>query len=681
MKDRQKRLLRFLLTYDGVVRIEDLASTFSIGKRTVSRDLDLLESWLSLRGALLERKTNHGIQVITFGKTPEDLLEIVNTPNSYIENLSPEIRQKLCQLYLIFHNREIKISELSQTFFASDTTIWNDLNQIDVELAESGFTISRMKGVGIALAGDELSIRLQFLQVLTKLFSSHTIIPYLYNNIQDQKNTLELNQFRLLMKRIHFPETSDRIMNQISDIERSLGYHYTMSAEAVLYFYLQITLHRIKSGALLEHEQVELCHADYLSIGEIQLKRLLAGVFSGRIPAAEIQFFGLLLQVLEIGDVSDSQLQRLPLPIDPRVTDMVSEFISTFSLQDNTYYYLDDYGLRMLHVTITSLILRKQLKIPIWHGEWGSSYPRQWNSESKNHKVREDFMKNFSVELTQLDTETLLMQIYALAQAHTDPPKHKLRCLICCFEGIGLAIYLKTIIDKEYDELDVIEATAVYKIRQSYIEANKIDLIITTYPIENTSVPSVLISLPLNREMLTHQVLRTVESMKLTEKEEAIEQKTPATPKVGITNFSTIFGFLERFKIYSLDHSEDIRIIIQELSEAIGSDSAAIELLTEDFLLREELSPLFFEDYNVRLLHCKSKAVSEPYAGVIDFHDPTKSRMLFLIAPDPCPDPIRLLLSEITTSFLSDELFRKTVITGDLRDMQKHLLDVYKDFF
>ncbi|MDA3812086.1 MAG: HTH domain-containing protein [Spirochaetaceae bacterium] len=95
MKDRQKRILRFMLLNKGILQIDDLAEAFSIGRRTVSRDLDVLDKWLSLRGSRLERKQNHGIQVMIFGNDPQELLEVINKPDSFLETLSPSVRQKL----------------------------------------------------------------------------------------------------------------------------------------------------------------------------------------------------------------------------------------------------------------------------------------------------------------------------------------------------------------------------------------------------------------------------------------------------------------------------------------------------------------------------------------------------------------------------------------------------------
>ncbi|NCC66516.1 MAG: HTH domain-containing protein, partial [Spirochaetia bacterium] len=112
MKERQKKLLRLLLANEGFLRIDDLASSFMVGKRTISRDLDSIESWLSMRGSMLERKQSNGIRILSFGRTNLELLTLLNTTNSFFESLPASTRQLLIHLSLIFHNREVKISEL-----------------------------------------------------------------------------------------------------------------------------------------------------------------------------------------------------------------------------------------------------------------------------------------------------------------------------------------------------------------------------------------------------------------------------------------------------------------------------------------------------------------------------------------------------------------------------------------
>jgi hypothetical protein len=68
-----------------------------------------------------------------------------------------------------------------------------------------------------------------------------------------------------------------------------------------------------------------------------------------------------------------------------------------------------------------------------------------------------------------------------------------------------------------------------------------------------------------------------------------------------------------------------------------------------------------------------------PRAGVICFKDENKPRMIFLAAPDPCPDYIRKMLSVITISFLENRSFRNSVISGGMSQIRKNLMDIYKE--
>ena len=56
------------------------------------------------------------------------------------------------------------------------------------------------------------------------------------------------------------------------------------------------------------------------------------------------------------------------------------------------------------------------------------------------------------------------------------------------------------------------------------------------------------------------------------------------------------------------------------------------------------------------------------------------SRILFMIAPDPCPDQIRKMLSTITVSVLENSGFRNSVLSGGIDDIKKELLEIYQTF-
>ncbi|MDK2858564.1 MAG: mannitol operon transcriptional activator [Verrucomicrobiota bacterium] len=679
MKDRQKKMLRFLLTSDGVLRIDDVATVFSISKRTVSRDLDVIGNWLERRGAVLERKPNQGIRIRTFNREPLEFLDILNTPESYLETLPPPVRHQLILLYLIFQNREVKISEIANVFFISDTTVWNDLNQIEADLRNLPCTLERFKGVGLYLKGEETFLRLKFLQILTELFSCRAIIPYLYFSVEDKVDTLEVNQFQLLMEKIRFPVNRRSVMKRIAQIYEILGYRFTMSGEALLYFYLQLSSHRIKSGALIKRKNLPRCHNRFLTISTSLLTELVERTFSGQIPQGEKDFLGLLLQVLEIGDISASRIQEYQEIITPPVADFVSAMISQLGEIDNELYYLDKNLQQFLNLAVASLVTRLQNGIPSWHGDWGNSSAESWNRAKKERAVNQLLDEYFNLRATPKDLEYLLIHFQSLVLNRKKLPEHKIRCLVCCFEGIGLASYLQSILKREFPQLEVVEATAVYKINQTYLESNRIDLILSTFPV-CIQTPVIQISLPLDRDRLKKDISNAI----LKIRERSADQINPAASRPTSTEiapipFDTIWNFILGFSLFCCPRTDSIEEVIQFLAGRLTKTAESKIRLEEDLKNRERLGSLFFEEFGTRVIHCKSTVLKQPRAGAIQFEGECQARILFLVAPDPCPDPIRLILSEITVSFIENRYFRQAIMSGTLSQIRKNLMNIYKE--
>ncbi len=681
MKDRQKKMLRFMLLHEGFLRIEELAEAFSVGKRTVSRDLDVIERWLSFRGGSLERKPNNGTRVISFGKTADELLDIINEPDNYIESLDSSQRKTNILLYLLVNNREIKISAIANTFYISDTSVWGDLNQIESELESSGLRLNRMKGIGIKLSGNESAVRLKFLSLMTESFSSKTIIPYLYNVREDRSTFLEINQLKFMMNKINFENNYSAILEILSDLSGRLGYQFTMSGECLLYFYLHLTVHRIKAGALITDSNFSECSPYFRNLSETVLGKLTSRIFSGSLPEQEYNFLGLLMQVLEPGDInvlnSDKHFNGM---ITDAVTGFTQKLISEYGILDSRQYYLNDNLESVLKIASASLILRLKNGIPFWHGEWGETSSEKWDRKKKGLILDNLLREFFGLEADSKVIDYILLYFHSMIFTRADLPDKKVRCLICCFEGIGLASYLKSLLTREIDHINIVEATAVFKIRQEYLDANGIELVISTFPISGLDIPVIPVSLPINRETLISSIEKAAgEVMKSSRNMDAPVKFEEFKAESGFPSFSRIVRFINSFRIVEMEESSNFEQIIRKLPRFLKDSVTDCRGLTRDIKKREELGELVVDEWNIRIIHCKSKTVSEPAAGVIRFSKENDKRMIFMFAPDPCPDSERKMLSAITISFLENIEFRTAVLSAGVDKIKKELIKIYQE--
>ena len=675
MKDRQKKMLRLLLSQKELCHLDELAKAFSVGRRTVSRDLDSIEHWLAFKNARLERKPGKGISVSTYGGTAGELLDVLNSSSSYIEALDPAVRKKLIFLYLLYNNREIKISEMAAAFLISDTSVWNDLNLIEEALSRPTLTLHRHKGVGIQLSGEESEIRLEFLTVLTELISVKTIIPYLYSLKTDSVHSLELNQLRYFLRKLNFPANRGTILRALSQTAKELGYQYTMSGEAVLYFYLQMSMHRIKSGCLIEKASPSL--RVFKTLAEKLLSGLLEQIFSGLLPQGEITFLGLFLGVLETGSPPELRPPPEGLAGDKKIGVFTEQLIHSFGTLDNHMYYLNGKVEAVLRLTLANLVTRLQYGIPLWHGEWGDSPEKTERKEKKRLLLAELLKEHFSIAPSREDLDYLILYFQSLFFKDQEILGQKIRCLVCCFEGIGLASYLQSVLQRELDVLDVVESTAVFKIRQDYLEAKNIELVLSTFPIAGLSTPVINIFLPLNKSQLIEDIMGALSFLGRRNDSYFTRPKENNPPLNA--SFERIIRFIGDFSFLTLEASLQIDEIIDSLSRELTDSVAKAEILAKDFRSREALGILLFEEYGTRVLHCKSSALEDPLAGILKFNGKPRERMLFMAAPDPCSEEYRKMLSTITRSFMDNTRFRHALTKGDLSDIRRSLMDVYKE--
>ncbi len=672
MKDRQKRMVRLLLSQKELFHLEDLARTFSVGKRTVSRDLDSIDQWLLSRGAGLDRKPGQGIRIETGGVPAEELLEALNEPESYIESPDPQIRKQLILLYLLYHNREIKISEMAAAFLISDTSVWNDLNLIEREMTRPTLRLIRHKGVGIQLSGEESRIRLEFLKNLTELISSKTVIPYLYSLKTDSVNSLEMNRLLFILGKLDFPGNRNRVLGALAGTEDELGYQFTMSGEAILYFYLQLSLHRLNGKSPIG--ETYPCGEEFLRLAAGLLEKA-TGKTSELLPDGEITFLGLLMGVMERGTPPEIGPHPRAVSKDSSLQGFTEELIDSFGKLDNRMYYLDEQVEAVLYLTVTSLVTRLQYGIPLWHGEWGSTSDENEALQGKRNELARLLKTRLSITAGPEELDYLILYFQSLFFRDREIREQKIRCLVCCFEGIGLASYLQAVLQKEISLLDIVESTAVFKIRQDYLDAKNIELVLSTFPLSGLSTPVIVLTLPLDRGLLVRQITRTIEGMG----EPDGMGTAPADERKASLSFEHIMTFLGDFSLITLSPSENIGEIIAALSRRLGPDRRGAKRLERDFHDREKRGALFFEEYGVRVLHCKSRAVDKPQAGIIVFPDGAHRRILYLIAPDPCPEGYRRILSTVTLSFMEDRPFREAMTEGNLNGMRRALMNVYKD--
>ena len=127
---RQRDLLVFLMVSNDAVTTSKLSQHFSISKRAVRYDIDIIDSWLKKQGFSLKRNLKTGIIFDVKNKDKKIIQTKISDMNETV--LSKEERRYYMIFKLLLMNGYITLSELSDALFVSKNTVISDLVNVDI---------------------------------------------------------------------------------------------------------------------------------------------------------------------------------------------------------------------------------------------------------------------------------------------------------------------------------------------------------------------------------------------------------------------------------------------------------------------------------------------------------------------------------------------------------------------
>jgi len=235
MKQRHRTILRLLSgSLTEFITVEQLAEACGAGARTVHRDLEQMERSLAFRGVRLERRRGRGVRLLD--QIPQNMLDRESGGGENSHEAAD--RPLLVLLYLIANPGWCKISELAHVLFLSDSSISTALAQLQDYLPGT-VSLERHKGVGVRITGDEMTLRLGFVGVFTRLFPLY---------VSDG----EENSHRLL-RSLRLGDAAHLILRAVSAVERILNYRLSPGYGGMLFSYIYLVRRRIPEGQMLSN--------------------------------------------------------------------------------------------------------------------------------------------------------------------------------------------------------------------------------------------------------------------------------------------------------------------------------------------------------------------------------------------------------------------------------------------
>jgi mannitol operon transcriptional antiterminator len=662
MKRRIEEILRLLAGSSGYTTIERIAAHTDAGVRTIHRDLETLERSLGLRGVRLERRRGFGVRLLD--PLPESLLIRGLGSNVSGGMESPE-RPLMILLYLIIAGDWTKISELAHVFFVSDSSISSDLNGLEPLLPDTLY-IERHKGVGVRLRGDELTRRLIYLAVFPVLLPLYL---------------LDSDSYRRVVRSLHLLEEREEIMKLIGETERHLGFALSPAYTSMVFGYLFLLRRRLRESS----EQLLLPgFALPLPNPFFETARLIGeSLVDGNPPVnSEVILLGHVLASCEVTAPPTGQILRLTGSLSPAIQTVVERTLGILEEQERTWLHDDRSLLDYLRMTLSAAARRLDLGTPHWR-EFLFGPLAIAESAPEGTALTREFCSGFETLLPDLSPGLVQRELGEAIRAlgarlesiHRRRAAH-MSVRILCYEGLGMSSYLQALgrevlpsgarIDSRWDP-DFANSP----------EPGNYDLVVSTYPLRTGETPLLVIDSEASpeeiRSALREKVMEVAQAKQIPGEPDRLDVTQAAMYDGQGISLPAIMAVSQGF--FVVPRKVEVPLLDQVVSQVDRGDCDPV-VLRQDFERRESYGSLIFDEVGVRLVHCRSAAVPEPRAGIIQ-HSENDLTIMVLAAPVSAPPEETRVLSELVIALTDAPGFSDILARENRETIQKRILELF----
>ena len=461
MKQREKDILNYLITHRHLISKKELADQHQVSVSTIRDEIKNLNEFLKIYDVEITSIRGSGVRIEGSDENIQEVLDKINTDKSHLD------RCYYIAYYLLTHKGSyVKISELAEQFYLSQSAIRNDLDRLNKLLKNEKVVLEFNKGKGVQLVGEEKELR----NFLSKILAIQADIldPYgfksSYKTIQER--IISICQLDIEPIHRYLRNTLKRIGLSLSD-----------NSFNTLLLHIAISIIRIRQGNLLNNDDQLAISFESIYQEIIQLCNKLEKTYGTHFSKSERHL--IYQYLISSNDVLSGQeiygdndirntCQLLAREIVQIVEDTRNIHLDDESIVDNLVVHLLPLTNRMANSVTLKNPLLNQIK-----QEYPDAYGISWMCNSL-------FKKYFGVMLQEDELAYLAIHIEAMIEQE----KTLIRTIIVCSQGVGISQLLASKIQKAFNEIKIIDVIAENCIDK--YKPDKIDLCISTFPVETT---------------------------------------------------------------------------------------------------------------------------------------------------------------------------------------------------
>ena len=691
LNSRQKEIIQILTksTVMNPLTTASIADKLSVSSRTVLREMPKIEAWLDENEFKFIKKPGVGLVIdenLENQKLILELLEVEKIEKEY----SKDERKKVIISELLISQEPIKLYFFTSLLKVSEGTLSNDLDSIETWLKSFNIKLVRKPGLGIYVEGRENDYRKALINILYDTLEEKKLINLLKGSLITNRDE-GIVEFSIENRLLNFIDKSiiKAIEEIVGGLEKENDIKLVDSAYIGLVVHLSLAIQRIKNKENIKMDKevlVELSKLPEFEIGE-KLVRNIEKKFNIEIPIDEVGYITMHLKGAKLRLNSISELENDIYNLDiKKISISIIEIIEN---ELNVFLKDDEKLLKDLTNHLVPAISRLKMKLNIRNpllNNIKEKYPMEYTATKKACEILK-----ISTKVEEIpESEIAYITMHIAAAIYKKGFQEKIRVVISCPTGIGTSSLLAAILEREFNNVTVIDTISILNINEDKLKDEEIDIIVSTVPLEidykNICVDQIL---SLQDKALLQDNFRKI--LKQKKYKNIIKKADNNSKKIGIREITElgneILSIVDNVQIKVIKNASKVEDIIYEAGNLFTNDIKEAEEIRNNILNREKINSTYIKDLSILLLHCKCKCLDSGRFGYLKILNEYRSDKglvkgaLVSLIPENPKEITSELISKINGAIIEEDNFLNVLNEEDKVKASKEVEKILKETY
>ncbi len=621
LTNRQKEIISILIEMEGQsITVKAISEQLKVSTRTILRDMPAIEGWMDENDFHFEHKPGRGLQIDESQENASLILELLDIDNR-TPNYSRSERRQVILGKLFTSSEPIKAFVFTSDLKISQSTLFSDLDVLDLWLQDYDVHIVRRPGLGIYLKGEEFELR----QAISNYIFEFCDINHIPMLVLGKENTKEFNQAKKNPLLIFFePEIFECATDLVSSAESSLNVQYSDGGRIRLILRFMLAIYRMRNHHFIEASPLENKRiAAMLELSaSILLIQKIETTFSIEVSKKEVDFFALYLSTTRAtSSRSDFHDPTQSLDVWQVVMSMtrIVEQMTGYSFREN-HRFIDDL---VNHIQVVEKRVNLDLVVENHQTEEiRDKNPTLFHAVDTACEVLREWM--YPKVLRLADVGYIALHFGAEVM-RLEKQSHTVRVAVVCPYGVGSSKILAASIKEAFYNIEVVETLSAFSLQSSQLLDANIDFIITTTPLQ-IDYPNILVSSIMLQTSDRTLIQNQMDVVKQKHKERLKAPSDVSKLQIQDVQRLTQFGIeiqeiLDHFAIYQVHSVEDKNELMELAGDVFASNIDNAKAITKAFKKREKQGDTFIEEMGVYLFHCVCDQMEHARFGYIQLKE------------------------------------------------------------